>query len=602
MCFGAVVLTVSMIFNCQARGPMIAGLVSEKGALRDVRPHRRDIYGSIWMFRPKGLYMSSVSHHVAVSLSAHVPHVFGVMGNGNAYFLDALLRETETRFTAVRHEVGAVVAADAYYRNSLGIAAATATYGAGFTNTLTALTEASMASSPLILVVGAEPTTGTRPWDVDQDALATAVGVRTFTVDRSAPARATHTATEHALTHSQPVVLEIPYDIAASEAGPVLADKAIRLNPRALPEHTTARWSTAIQKLRQAKRPLLLAGRGAHIAGASEALGQLARATGAVTASTALARGIFPEQHYDLGATGGFGAPAAMELIQEADVAVVVGASLNQFTMRFGELFSPTTHVVQVDTRSAPTNSRVDTHLQGDAREVSQMLLEALDSNKPSGWRDSVEAAELRRQDPGESLAPDGLLDPRSAAARIGELLPADTVTISDGGHFIGWANMYWPVQAPGNMIMVGTAFQSIGLGFPGAAGVAAASHASTIALTTGDGGGLMALADLETAVRTAGGRGLCMVWNDAAYGAEVHLYGGKGLQREPMLIPETNFAALAESFGAESAVVRTLDDLRSLEHWLDRDVADRGFLLLDLRVSPAVVAPYQQEVIHANS
>lgn len=83
--------------------------------------------------------MSTVSAHVALTLAQHVDAVFGVMGNGNAWFLDALQRHTGTSYTAVRHEQGAVVAADAYHRASGRIAAATATYGAGFTNTLTAL-------------------------------------------------------------------------------------------------------------------------------------------------------------------------------------------------------------------------------------------------------------------------------------------------------------------------------------------------------------------------------------------------------------------------------------------------------------------------------
>ena len=105
------------------------------------------------------------------------------------------------------------------------------------------------------------------------------------------------------------------------------------------------------------------------------------------------------------------------------------------------------------------------------------------------------------------SIAPDGRLDPRSVAARLAELLPHDRVVVSDGGHFIGWANTYWPVAAPDRMLMVGTAFQSIGLGFPSVPGAAAAKPDATIVLTTGDGGGLMALADLESAVRSAGDR-----------------------------------------------------------------------------------------------
>ncbi|WP_345001450.1 thiamine pyrophosphate-dependent enzyme, partial [Tsukamurella soli] len=340
----------------------------------------------------------------------------------------------------------------------------------------------------------------------------------------------------------------------------------------------------------------------AFLAGAGPALGRLADATGDVTATTALGRGLFPEQRYDLGVTGGFGAAGAMALVREADVAVVFGASLNQFTMRFGQLFAPGTQVFQVDVAGAATHPNVGGFVRGDAALVADALVAELGDPAPSGWRERVDIDALRAYDAGDELAPDGLLDPRSAARRIGELLPAQRVVVSDGGHFIGWANMYWPVASPDRMMMVGTAYQSIGLGFPSVVGAALARPESTVVLTTGDGGGLMALADLESAVRTARGRGVAVVWNDAAYGAEVHVYGRKGLVEGPMLIPQVDFAALAAAVGAEGVVVRTLADLDRLATWAAEDPATRPFLLLDLRVSPAVVAPYQQEILRANS
>lgn len=550
--------------------------------------------------------MPTISDHVAQTLSRHVTHVFGVMGNGNAHFIDALERSTEADYVAVRHEAGAVVAADAHHRAGGGLAAATATYGAGFTNTLTALAEAVQAHVPLVLVVGDEPTSGPRPWDVDQIALASAVGARTYTVGRADAAATTVIAVEHALTYRVPTVLAIPYDVAKLEAGPVPEPPAPRIPEPQAPagDFAAAAVAEVAEALAAAERPLLLAGRGAWLAGAGEALGELADATGAITATTALGRGVFPREQYDLGVTGGFGAPAAMDLVRTADVVVVFGASLNQFTMRFGELFAPGTKVVQVDMAPAATHPHVGTFLRADAAVTARALVTALTDRggRPSGWRESVDVVALRAQHPGTGLAEDGRLDPRTVAAMIGAMLPEDRVVVSDGGHFIAWANMYWPVAAPDRMMMVGTAYQSIGLGFPSVPGAALAKPDSTIVLTTGDGGGLMALADLETAVRVAGGRGLAVVWNDGAYGAEVNLYGLQGLAREPMLIPEVDFAGLAAAVGARGLVVRTLDDLTGFEEWLARPAADRPFLLLDLRISTSVVAPYQQEVIRVNT
>ncbi|GAA4060132.1 thiamine pyrophosphate-binding protein [Microbacterium laevaniformans] len=554
--------------------------------------------------------MSTVSAHVAQALAAHIDHVFGVMGNGNAHFLDALERSTDVHYTAVRHEAGGVVAADAYHRASGRLAAATATYGAGFTNTLTALAESVQAHVPLVLVVGDEPTSGPRPWDVDQIALASAVGARTYTVGRADAAATTVIAIEHALAYRVPTVLAISYDVAKLEAGSVpTAPQPTLPAPIAPSPFARAAIADLASALAAAERPVLIAGRGAWISGAADALGRLADATGAVTATTALGRGMFPRPEFDLGVTGGFGADGAMELIATADVAVVFGAGLNQFTMRFGALFAPGTRVVQVDIAPAATHPHVGGFIRGDARLVVEALCDELATRDaaPSGWRERVDIAALRARDGGDPLAPDGRLDPRSVAERIGELLESapstrDRVVVTDGGHFLGWANMYWSVASPDRMMMVGTAYQSIGLGFPSVAGAARARPEATIVLSTGDGGGLMALSDLESAVRVAAGRGLAVVWNDAAYGAEINLYGLQGLAREPMLIPEVDFAGLASAVGARGVVVRTLADLDELARWVQVPASDRPFLLLDCRISGDVIAPYQQEIIRVNS
>ncbi len=463
---------------------------------------------------------------------------------------------------------------------------------------------------PLVLVVGDEPTSGPRPWDVDQIALASAVGARTYTVGRADAAATTVIAIEHALAYRVPTVLAIPYDVAKLEAGSVPAAPQPTL-PAPIAPSPFARAAIAdlAAALAAAERPVLIAGRGAWISGAADALGRLADATGAVTATTALGRGMFPRPEFDLGVTGGFGADGAMELISTADVAVVFGAGLNQFTMRFGALFAPGTRVVQVDIAPAATHPHVGGFIRGDARLVAEALCDELATRDaaPSGWRERVDIAALRARDGGDPLAPDGRLDPRSVAERIGELLESapstrDRVVVTDGGHFLGWANMYWPVASPDRMMMVGTAYQSIGLGFPSVAGAARARPEATIVLSTGDGGGLMALSDLESAVRVAAGRGLAVVWNDAAYGAEINLYGLQGLAREPMLIPEVDFAGLASAVGARGVVVRTLADLDELARWVQVPASDRPFLLLDCRISGDVIAPYQQEIIRVNS
>ncbi|WP_104474867.1 thiamine pyrophosphate-binding protein [Microterricola pindariensis] len=542
----------------------------------------------------------TVSARIAQALAPHATEVFGVMGNGNAYFIDALGR-AGLRFTAVRHETASVAAADAHYRASGRIAIATTTYGAGFTNAATSLAEAAQARIPLVLVVGDAPGTGPRPWDIDQAGLAAALGAETIVATAADAAEQTTRALERAIAGRTPVVLAIPYDLASKPA----TDTAT-LRPVVLPaplRADTLDTNAAAAALAAAQRPFILAGRGAWLAGAGEDLSRLADLTGAVTASTALGRGLFARAEYDLGVTGGFGQEEAMRLVGTADVVLVVGAGLNQFTMQFGALITPGTTVIRIDDEERD-HPIVTQFVRGDAK----LSVEAIATRiawlgaEPSGWRESVAGladGSLRARPAGQAALPDGLLDPRQVATRLAALLPEDRVVVSDGGHFIGWANMYWPVASPNRMLMVGTAFQTIGLGFPSAVGAARALPDSTLVVTTGDGGGLMALADLDSVIRTAD-RAIIVVWNDAVYGAEVHLYGRLGLSQEAMRIEQADFAALGRALGARGSVIRSLGDLAEFEQWLADD--GTGTFVLDCRVSSSIVAPYQEEVYAFNT
>jgi acetolactate synthase-1/2/3 large subunit len=548
--------------------------------------------------------MTTVSTRVADAISAHVTDVFGVMGNGNAHFINALFTGTGSangvglvRYTAVRHETAAVAAADAYFRASGRIAVATVTYGAGFTNMVTSLAESVRAGIPVVVVVGEAPTGGLRPWDIDQVALATSLGAETFTVGATDAGRTTLTALEHALNNRTAVVLAIPYDLAAAPAGDEMLSTELALNAPLAPVATETDAAAAV--LARAKRPLILAGRGAWVSGAATALGELADALGAVTASSALGRGIFPKQEFDLGVTGGFGQDEAMALVRTADIVLVVGASMNQFTMSFGTLVAPGTTVIRIDDAADVKHPLVNTLLVGDARlTVEAIVIDLARIGAPaSGWRESIDGfadGTFHRRDAGDENLPDGLLDPRRVATRLAELLPADRVVVSDGGHFIGWANTYWPVTAPNRMLMVGTAFQSIGLGFPSAVGATTALPDPLLVITTGDGGGLMALADLDSVIRSTR-RGVIVVWNDAAYGAEIHMYGRMGLDTRPMMIEQADFAALSRALGGQGDVINTLDDLDAFEQWLGSG-AD-GVYLLDCRISGTIMAPYQYEI-----
>lgn len=542
----------------------------------------------------------TVSQVVARVIADHTDEVFALMGNGNAHLTDALARQGRVRTTALRHEAGTVASADAYHRMSRRIAVATTTYGPGFTNTLTALAEAAAARTPLVLVAGAAPTTGPRPWDVDQEAMATAAGALTLTLDARTPARIATAAFATALAERRPVVLALPYDLAQA---PAADEPAVPVAgpPAPLPAADEAALARAVALLAAAERPLVLAGRGARDAAGE--LAALADRLGALTAASAPARGTFAGRPYDLGVCGGFASEASGALIRRADVVLTVGAGLNQFTTAFGTQFAADAQVVQVDVAEAPTNPRVDLFLRADAREAVAALaagLAAAGHTTPERpWGGQAEQAADGRltfdRPRGDGQAPDGRLDPRTATVELDRILPADRQVVSDGGHFIGWANYHFALPGPDRITLVGTPFQAIGLGLPSAVGAARARPEATVVVVTGDGGGLMGLPDLHALVLAARSAAV-IVFNDACYGAEIHQYGARGVDEAVMQIPGVSFADLAPGFGARGVRVDTLADLAAVQEWVDAGA--EGTIVVDLRISREVVAPYIEEII----
>jgi acetolactate synthase I/II/III large subunit len=254
---------------------------------------------------------------------------------------------------------------------------------------------------------------------------------------------------------------------------------------------------------------------------------------------------------------------------------------------------------VQVDLDAAPTVSRVDLCVTGDAAQVAGFLLDGVRARGlvASRWRDEV-AADIGlagwEHEPYDDASTVSRIDPRSLSLALARLLPAKRTLVMDGGHFVGWPAMYWPSADPSALVFTGAAFQTIGLGFAGAVGAAVGRTDRTTVVALGDGGALMGLPELETLIRISRSA-LVVIFNDAAYGAEVHMYRPLVTDTSPATFGDTDFAAVARSFGASSATVRTVADLAGLRAW--REAGCRGTYLLDCKVVPDVVAKYLSDL-----
>ncbi|MFF2031026.1 thiamine pyrophosphate-binding protein [Arthrobacter sp. NPDC058192] len=539
-----------------------------------------------------------VSAIVADVVAERAAHLFGLMGNGNVHLISRLTRRGFP-FTSARHESATVAMADAYYRATGDVAAATTTYGAGFTNAYTTLAEARMARIPLVLVAGDAPSSGPRPFDIDQAKASEAAGVVTLVAGPDNAAAAAHRAFDLALQTVQPVVLAIPYDLAT--APPAETEPLEPLPVKAAWHAKPGELDRVAGLLAAAQRPLILAGRGVLLADATASLGAVGDRLGALFMTSVMAANAF-NSPWDLGIAGGFTRRHRLDVARQADVVLVVGASQNIFQTRYGTLFPEGTTIIRVDNEPDTGHRAAAEYVRADIRPFIEGLLERL-PRAASTWRDNVpevSSTDFRSSHPSEDpveFGPDGRLNPRAVVAALDQILPAERSVVMDGGHFIGWAPMYLSVPDPHAMILVGTAFQSIGMGFGSAAGVSVARPERTTVLVSGDGGGLMGLADFETFLR-ATRKGVVVVLNDSAYGAELHQYAVKGLHDQAMLIDEVGFAAVGRALGADGTKAHTLADLRQLQDWLATH--DEGVFVLDVAISQKVVAEYMTESVAA--
>jgi len=510
-----------------------------------------------------------------------VDTVFGVVGSGNFHITNALVAGG-ARFLAARHEGGAAVMADAWARTTGNVGVVTVHQGPGLTNAMTGIAEAAKSRTPL-LVLAAEAPEVRSNFHVDVAGLAAAVGAVPERLYSPASALAdAHRAYATALGR-RTVVLALPLSIQAAAGEPWPLPALRRTYPLApAPEAVTALAGV----LRGARRPVFVAGRGAR--GRAAELVRLADACGALLATSAVAKGLFGGSPWNLDVSGGFATPLAAELISEADVIVGWGCSLNMWTMRHGKLIGPGATVVQVDDDPAVLGAHrpVQLGVPGDVAETARAVADELGVAAP-GYR----SAELRaliaargrwRDVPFKDESDGERIDPRALSIALDDLLPAERTVAVDSGNFMGYPSMYLSVPDEAGFCFT-QAFQSIGLGLATAIGAAVARPDRLAVAALGDGGALMGVSELETVARL-GLPMVVVVYDDEAYGAEVHHFGPDGDPLDTVRFPPADIAAIGRGFGFEGVTVRSAGDLGPVRDWL-AGLRERP-LLIDAKVT----------------
>jgi thiamine pyrophosphate-dependent acetolactate synthase large subunit-like protein len=376
----------------------------------------------------------------------------------------------------------------------------------------------------------------------------------------------------------------------------------------AAPAPADAAIGAAAALLMNAERPVLVGGRGAVVSGAGPAIEALAERTGALLATSAVAHGLFAGSAWSLRISGGFATPLAAEVLAQADAIVSFGATLNHWTTRHGALIAEDAKVVAVDVDPAQLGAHVgpDVAIVGDAAATAEALAAAVPAAEARsadehgvdagdaghGWRTAAMRARVAagrwRDVPYAPGATPDTVDPRALSVALEDLLPPDRIVVVDSGHLTGWPAMFLTVPDARSWLFC-NGFQAVGLGLGNAIGAAVAAPDRPVVAAVGDGGLFLALAELETAARI-GARLLVLVYDDEAYGAEVHHFAPQGRDVSGARFPPVDVAGLARAAGCAALTVRSVDDLAPVADWR------AGPLVVDAKVDPTVCADWLAE------
>lgn len=527
--------------------------------------------------------------------------VFGLMGDDMAHVIAELVTLPGVRFYGARHEWVSLAMADGYARATGRLGVCIVSRGPGLTNTITGMVAARKAGSPVLVLLGDSddgPASRLSPKHVEQSALVEAAGVRVRRVtdpDETVPAL--HAAAREAAAGTV-VVLNVATGVlalqtaAAETPGAPAASAPEPVAPS--PEDVEA----AAAVLARARRPMLLAGRGALAGATMDAVVELADAAGAVLGTSLRAKEGFRDHPASIGVVGGFAHDLAREVLGEVDCVVAFGASLNAFTAGGGKIFAGA-NVCQVSLDPGPTGlaEEPDLVLRADAGATARAIRAALAGRERAGGWPPETLARLATYDRAADFAdrskPDRI-DPRTLLATLDARLPPDRSVVLDAGHFTGFAATYLTVPGPDRFCAC-LDFACISAGHGVGQGFAVALPGVTNVLVIGDGGLLMTLGDLDTAIRYRLPL-VIVVMNDAAYGAELHFLALSGVPdaEDTTVFDERDFAAIFAAMGGQAMVVRSVADaVAAAERAQQLD----GPLLLDCRINRDVRALWLEEL-----
>jgi acetolactate synthase I/II/III large subunit len=460
--------------------------------------------------------------------------VFSVPGEETMDILDALADEQRVRHVTTRHEQGAAFMADVYGRLTGHCAVAMATLGPGATNLITGIADAYLDHAPMVAITGQtgsdklhkeshqlvdiprmlEPVTKWTTRVGRADAIPETV-VRAFRLAR--------------LEKPGPTHIELPEDIARSRVDPRI--RPLEPSRAYLPEPTDEAIAHAASLIASSSRPIVLAGNGVLRRQAADALRVFARGLHLPVAETFMGKGAMDDRsHLSLMAVGLQARDHVLTGFDRADLVICVGYDLVEYAP---SRWNPdgTKRIVHIDTQPAEVDAsyRPAVELIGDIDGSLRCLLEAVEplgingrsASERHASQETLVNADLRKEllEDLRAFADDDapVVKPQKAIIELRRALGPRDIVVSDvGAHKIWVARLYQAYEP--NTVIISNGFASMGIALPGAIAASLVHPERRIVALCGDGGLLMNVQELETAVRLRA-RVTIVVWRDDAYG-----------------------------------------------------------------------------------
>jgi len=441
-----------------------------------------------------------------------VEHLFGYPGGAVLHIYDELFKQTKVKHILVRHEQGAVHAADGYARSTDKVGVSLVTSGPGVTNAVTGIATAYMDSIPLVIVTGQVPT---HAIGLDAFQECDTVGITRPCVKHNFLVK---DVKDIALTMKKafyiastgrpgPVVVDIPKDVTQNKAEFRYPETATMRSYNPVIKVHAGQIKKAVQTLMQAQRPMIYTGGGVILGDASAELAQLTRALGFPCTNTLMGLGAYPATDRQfLGMLGMHGTYEANMAMQHCDVLLAIGARFDDRVIGNPQHFfnaQRTIIHVDIDPSSISKRVKVDIPIVGNVRDVLRDLLKQLEAVKEKPDPAALKAwwaqiGEWRSRDCLKYDRSSPLIKPQYVIEKLYEVTQGEAFVTSDVGQHQMWAAQFYKFEKPRRWINSG-GLGTMGFGLPAAMGVQLAHPGSQVACVTGEASIQMCIQELST-------------------------------------------------------------------------------------------------------